>query len=55
MNIWYRKNDVNQFQTNNKVLKKLSNNDNFCEHILSSVEKNMDSLKKRHKITLILI
>ena len=47
MNIWYRKTVVNQFQTNNKILKKLSNNDNFCEHILSSVEKNMDTLKKK--------
>ena len=47
MNIWYRKTVVNQFQTNNKVLKKLSNNDNYCEHILSSVEKNLDTLKKK--------
>ena len=47
MNIWYRKTVVNQFQTNNKVLKKLSNNDNFCEHILSSVEKNMETLTKK--------
>ena len=47
MNIWYRKTVVNQFQTNNKVLKKLSNNDNYCEHILSSVEKNMDTLRKK--------
>ena len=47
MNIWYRKTVVNQFQTNNKVLKKLANNDNYCEHILTSVEKNMDTLKKK--------
>ena len=47
MNIWYRKTVVNQFQTNNKVLKKLSNNDNYCEHILTSVEKNIDTLKKK--------
>ncbi len=47
MNIWYRKTVVNQFQTNNKVLKKLSNNDNFCEHILTSVEKNIDTLIKK--------
>ena len=47
MNIWYRKTVVNQFQTNNKILKKLSNNDNFCEHILSSVDKNMETLKKK--------
>ena len=47
MNIWYRKTVVNQFQTNNKILKKLSNNDNFCQHILASVDKNMDTLKKK--------
>ena len=47
MNIWYRKTVVNQFQTNNKILKKLSNNDNFCEHVLNSVDKNMDTLKKK--------
>jgi protein AATF/BFR2 len=47
MNIWYRKTVVNQFQTNNKILKKLSNNDNFCEHILSSVDKNMETLRKK--------
>ena len=29
MNIWYRKTVVNQFQMNNKVLKKLSNNENI--------------------------
>ena len=49
MNIWYRKTIINQFQTNNKILKKLSNNDNFCEHILSSVDKNMDTLKKKNQ------
>ena len=47
MNIWYRKTVVNQFQMNNKILKKLSNNDNFCEHILSSVENNMNTLLKK--------
>ena len=47
MNIWYRKTVVNQFQTNNKILKKLSNNDNFCNHILSSVENNMTTLLKK--------
>ena len=47
MNIWYRKTVVNQFQTNNKVIKKLSNNDNFCEHVLTSVDKNMETLKKK--------
>ena len=47
MNIWYRKTVVNQFQMNNKVLKKLSNNENFCEHILSSVENNMNTLLKK--------
>ncbi len=47
MNIWYRKTVVNQFQTNNKIIKKLSNNDNFCEHVLSSVENNMNTLLKK--------
>ena len=47
MNIWYRKTVVNQFQTNNKIIKKLSNNDNFCEHILSSVDNNMNTLLKK--------
>jgi hypothetical protein len=47
MNIWYRKTVVNQFQTNNKILKKLSNNNNFCEHILSSLENNMNTLLKK--------
>ena len=47
MNIWYRKTVVNQFQTNNKLIKKLSNNDNFCEHILSSVDNNMNTLLKK--------
>jgi len=47
MNIWYRKTVINQFQTNNKIIKKLSNNDNFCEHILSSVENNMNTLLKK--------
>ena len=47
MNIWYRKTVVNQFQTNNKIIKKLSNNDNFCEHVLSSVEINMNTLLKK--------
>ena len=47
MNIWYRKTVVNQFQTNNKLIKKLANNDNFCEHILSSVENNISTLLKK--------
>ena len=47
MNIWYRKTVINQFQTNNKIIKKLSNNDNFCEHVLSSVENNMNTLLKK--------
>ena len=47
MNIWYRKTVINQFQTNNKIIKKLSNNDNFSEHILSSVENNINTLLKK--------
>ena len=47
MNIWYRKTVVNQFQTNNKLIKKLANNDNFCEHILSSAENNISTLLKK--------
>ena len=47
VNIWYRKTVINQFQTNNKIIKKLSNNDNFSEHILSSVENNINTLLKK--------
>ena len=55
MNIWYRKTVINQFQANNKFFKKLSNNDNFCEHIFSSVDKNIEALKKRLKNIIIKI
>ena len=49
MNIWYRKTVINQFQTNNKIIKKLSNNDNFSEYILSSVENNIKTVLKKNK------
>ena len=47
LNVWYRKTVINQFQTNNKILKKLSKTDNFCEHVLNSVEKNIETLTKK--------